>query len=53
MSDAVWALAFGYLTMITTWVLGFYLPRGRISKWAARHSVPDEKEEPKEKRRPR
>lgn len=40
MSDAAWALAFGYLTMVTTWLLSYYFPRGRMSKRATKYSVP-------------
>lgn len=49
MSDAVWALGFGYLTMITTWLLSYYFPRGRMSRRAERYSVPIEEDDNEEK----
>lgn len=49
MSDQAWAAAIGALTIITLRVVDYFLPTGRISRWAARHSVdkdhPDEEDE--------
>lgn len=48
MSDQIWALMAGLGVVVVTRLLDYWLPRGRMSRWAARHSVPmkdDEKED--------
>lgn len=42
MSDQFWAVVIGGVVMLAVRVLDFYLPKGRISKWAKEHSVKDD-----------
>ena len=45
MSDQAWAVAIGAAVMVAIRVLDFFLPKGRISKWAHQHSVKAEEDE--------
>jgi len=46
-SDQAWAIVIGAGVMVAIRILDFFLPKGRMSKWAKAHSVPHE-EEPEE-----
>lgn len=39
MSDQAWAVIVGFLTIVSLRIIDFYLPKGRISKWAKTNSV--------------
>lgn len=45
MSDQAWAVLIGFLTIVTLRIIDFYLPKGRISKWAYEHSIREEEDE--------
>lgn len=42
MSESTWAVLAGMVSVIVLRLLDWWLPRGRMSKWAAKHSVPDD-----------
>lgn len=58
MSDQVWALIVGGITVIVLRIVDFYLPKGYHSKWAHEHGVREdaddeeiEDEEPPKKKK--
>lgn len=40
MSDQAWALFGGIVTMLLIRILDWWMPKGRMSRWAQKHSVP-------------
>lgn len=48
MSDQAWAIVIGAGVMVAIRVLDFFLPKGRMSKWAKEHSVKSEELEEEE-----
>lgn len=48
MSDQAWAIVIGFLTIVVLRVIDFYLPKGRISRWAKEHSVKEEEDDDKD-----
>lgn len=50
MRDQALGVLVGLAAVIVTRLLDFYLPKNRMSRWAARHSVPsDEDDQPPKK----
>lgn len=45
MSDQAWAIAIGAAVVVVIRVLDFFMPKGRISKWAKEHSFKEEEED--------
>jgi hypothetical protein len=41
-NDQAWAIVIGAGVMVAIRILDFFLPKGRMSKWAKEHSVKDE-----------
>jgi hypothetical protein len=39
MTDQAWAVVAGVLAMVALRLADYFLPRGRMSKWARDHSV--------------
>lgn len=44
MSDQSWAALTAFLTIVGLRIVDWFLPKGRMSRWAARHSVPDDED---------
>lgn len=39
-NDQLWALVIAAATMAAVRLMDFFMPRGRMSRWAKEHSVP-------------
>ncbi len=49
MSDQAWAVVVGALAMVILRAADYFLPRGRISRWARDHSVKADDDEEDDK----